>query len=804
MDDIADQTLQEIMSDYAKAGGNIQDKDKMQRYYYYITNGVDTQHVADMEEEWLSNVLRLIPSRLKALQSSVYQLSAEMREDYHMSVKKAIVDFVLKDPRQKNEYGSQQSDRPEDFLNIRVSTPSWQMAFRDSTDIIRSTLFITNPSIMEILEVWNRYKDTRLIEIQPILTKGGSFDLRSFKSLISQKLEKAHEKLLTTWYPAILNVFYQGSKRNEWSSIPNDRMEAFFRTIALVLGDQLRQIVRDSLKDFISLFDPMVAANNPNLPSNARSVTFSIRMILEDTKIKFDPPTQEIQTVIEALMDSLLVAADRIPKVETQLFASGQAATSNSRVGMNPVKPEQCVRVAFEATFPQLVESSRKTLRANLAKLLNAPYVYMTEFDKHKALIGKASEVDVTEFLSVENTQEKMMEEVKKYRHQATNMIQSAYPFFVYFPLVELHCSDFIRDLADRAMSLANRILEKMAMDYHAANNTLIMAFEEMAKKITTMPANVEDMVSLQKYIDQTRSVSMKTLEDAVEEAKKKLNFMITYSELKREDFEMNTVLFTWPQKIGPIFTEGESNLLKSRAANQDDLKSRKDKLMAELEGYGKQIEEYFSYGDYSEINKYLKAAQKLQSRLDSVAERIGAFNHEEELFGWEVTRFTGLGTAMEGLSPFLTLYQTSVDFQRSYHTWMTGSFLKLEPESVENEVTTMWRNIYKLTLTFAPESAPYEFAQITKEQIERFKVHIPLISTLCNPGLRDRHWKDISQVVGFRFQPDETTSFRQCLSGTSDSIWTRWKPFLPSQPRSFRLKKLCTRCTANGRTLSL
>eukprot|EP00842_Homolaphlyctis_polyrhiza_P003265 jgi/Hompol1/393/HPOL_001324-RA len=798
--DYSNSSLEDLMDDIAK-NNNIQDKDKMQRYYYYITNGVDTQHVAEMEEKWLSNVLRLIPVRLKALQPSVQQLSAEMREDYHMSVKKAIgtvdyillnhqletrIDFVLKDPRQKNEYGANETDKEEEFLKlskqfmvlttslssieylrIRVSTPTWQIAFRESVEIIRTSLFTTNPSVLEILDVWSKFKDTRLIEIQPLLTKGAPFELRAFKSAILQRLEKSHEKLLTTWYPAILNVFYQGSKRNEWSSIPNDRMEAFFRTISLILGDQLRYIVRESLREFTSLFEMNVApvANSDNgVPPGSRPIMFTIRMILEDTKIKFDPPTSEIQSVIESLMDTLLCAADRIPKVETQLFASGQAATANSRIGMNPVKPEQCIRVAFESTFPRLVEQTRTALRANLTKLLSAPYTYLSEFDKHKPLISKASDVDVTEFLSNENSQEKMMEEVKKYRFQANNMIFSAYPFTVHFPLVDLQCGDFIRDLADRALGLANRVLEKMAVDYHSANAHLISQFEEMAKKITTMPSNVDEMVNLQKYIDTSRNTSMKALEEAVDEAKKKLNFMITYSELKKEDFDMNTVLFTWPQKIGPIFTDGESNLLKSRVLNQDDLRSRKEKLMAELESYSKQIEEYFSFSDYSEINKYLKSAQKLQSRLDSVAERIAAFNHEEELFGWEITKFTMLSTAMEGLSPFLTLYQTSIDFQRSYHTWMTGSFLKLEPETIENDVTTMWRNIYKLSLTFQAESAPYEFAQITKEQIERFKVHLPLISTLCNPGLRDRHWKDISQIVGFRFQPDEATSLSAVL----------------------------------------
>jgi dynein heavy chain len=43
-----------------------------------------------MEDEWLSNILKLVPSNLKKRTASVANLSSEMKEDYHISVKKAI------------------------------------------------------------------------------------------------------------------------------------------------------------------------------------------------------------------------------------------------------------------------------------------------------------------------------------------------------------------------------------------------------------------------------------------------------------------------------------------------------------------------------------------------------------------------------------------------------------------------------------------------------------------------------------------------------------------------------------------
>ena len=62
-----------------------------QRYLYYINNGIDTDHVAPLEGEWLEHVLDKISPALKAYcPPSVERLSEEMREDYLLGVKKSI------------------------------------------------------------------------------------------------------------------------------------------------------------------------------------------------------------------------------------------------------------------------------------------------------------------------------------------------------------------------------------------------------------------------------------------------------------------------------------------------------------------------------------------------------------------------------------------------------------------------------------------------------------------------------------------------------------------------------------------
>jgi hypothetical protein len=54
-----------------------------------------------------------------------------------------------------------------------------------------------NPTIAAIIDTCCRFQDIRLFEMDAVLLKGSSFELRSFKTLMSQRLEKAHEKIMT-------------------------------------------------------------------------------------------------------------------------------------------------------------------------------------------------------------------------------------------------------------------------------------------------------------------------------------------------------------------------------------------------------------------------------------------------------------------------------------------------------------------------------------------------------------------------------------------------------------------------------
>lgn len=71
-----------------------------------------------------------------------------------------------------------------------------------------------------------------------------------------------------------------------------------------------------------------------------------------------------------------------------------------------------------------------------------------------------------------------------------------------------------------------------------------------------------------------------------------------------------------------------------------------------------------------------------------------------------------------------------------------------LDAEQISDEVEDMWKLMYKLSKVFQDQPGPRKVADTVRSRIDKFRLYIPLLLTICNPGLRERHWKQ----VGFKY----------------------------------------------------
>lgn len=66
-------------------------------------------------------------------------------------------------------------------------------------------------------------------------------------------------------------------------------------------------------------------------------------------------------------------------------------------------------------------------------------------------------------------------------------------------------------------------------------------------------------------------------------------------------------------------------------------------------------------------MNRYLKKAEGLSTRLEEAAEKIEGFNQEEDAFDWSRSQYPLRGKVVKTLEPYLNLYKTIVEFQTKH-----------------------------------------------------------------------------------------------------------------------------------------
>lgn len=98
-------------------------------------------------------------------------------------------------------------------------------------------------------------------------------------------------------------------------------------------------------------------------------------------------------------------------------------------------------------------------------------------------------------------------------------------------------------------------------------------------------------------FLTQSMETTIFKLEYKIADAKKRLMFLLDYSEMPAEDIKLNSTVFFWPELVMQILDKNQVRLQALREKTEDKLKDRLVKYDEKLKELLKRVEAYKTIG---------------------------------------------------------------------------------------------------------------------------------------------------------------------------------------------------------------
>lgn len=712
----------------------------LKRYYYYIEKGTDSRMIAPLEDEqfikFYSHIAEkyISNSQLKNLSKS---LNDEIKLSYEYAMRKAIVDYVLLNQEERVRVKIEWIPRSFHFKTIRAPIP-WHEAYSDMSHWLLVNLHNVNIINVHLQQLWyDSYIKTRFISLEDLNNANLPLYPHDFEQYITAKCLKQRELLEKKWIPECAKLILE--LKDFWKHlVPQSEDESldmpmrFFAAIASEMSNQLRDLVFDSLHEFVLFLEQYKDGNyfdTYNELGFVRKSALSIKLYADDPKIEFEPGFSKIEEMILNCISCIVESAKNLPRVEVELFPFSEY----KKFYLRSVRPDEKLVEIYTQRAKQVLESNKV-----------GPHKYLDVYKKYTEFLTLKAEQDVSAFLKDQHELDEFEMQIKNYTKIRDEITLSRLTAPLNFYCLESH--DLHEDLRNRVGRLKERLVTYCVEQNRDANRILCKQYEEISDKVSKQPATTAELVEIVEFLSKSNETTIYQLLTKVGEAKERLMFLLDFSIMPIDDLKLNSQVFFWPELIIQKLETNQTRLQGIREKREEKLRDQIQRFDEKLKEMMKRVETYKQIGDRDlpDAAKHVNILNEISKTIEDYRNELEQINKEEQLFGWEQSEFPMLQNIVTLKDPYAKLWNTYYSFQQKDSQWLKGPFLGLNAEEIGEEVKSMWNTMHKLQKSFADAINPRKVADFTKHKIDKFRNYLPILQVICNPGLKDRHWKQV------------------------------------------------------------
>ncbi|KAK9309948.1 hypothetical protein QLX08_000576 [Tetragonisca angustula] len=292
----------------------------------------------------------------------------------------------------------------------------------------------------------------------------------------------------------------------------------------------------------------------------------------------------------------------------------------------------------------------------------------------------------------------------------------------------------------------------------------ILEEYRQMRYRLREVPQSIEHIFEIRDWME-TIPLRVQNLEEKMD--KLKLDFDVLDSflwNISDDDFQAKWEVIGSPLQIENQVKETNERLVEEqekfyKIQLQDEvlLQEKIDTLVSNVANIALQT-------DILRIHETALDVKRIWKAMVDCREMGLLLNERQKLFGMKVVPFEHLHKLMRDFEPYRNLWLTASDWLKWYDIWMDNPLMNVDGSQIDILVADMYRVMTRAIRTFQEFPKVQAIAIAIKEQIDEFKPYISLIQALREPGMKDRHFEQLSAQTGIQMALKPAITFKSLL----------------------------------------
>ena len=315
-----------------------------------------------------------------------------------------------------------------------------------------------------------------------------------------------------------------------------------------------------------------------------------------------------------------------------------------------------------------------------------------------------------------------------------------------------VNCKDVRDTLLSKHEKIRELELALLNRKSQEIKSSVFKQIEEMKNGITKQSKNIEELVDVEKYIEDVPSL-LESIKGEIENCLEIYKILDEFlQKIQYIDLRTRFMLIQSTTDISNTITSAKTLITKQRERFLANLLENQTALNEDIKNLENQINALKKYKTIDQLNDAAKLANTCQKILTDCQDRAKLCNSREVNFNRDQTDYSHLTQMAKEFQPFYLIWTSIDEFEKKSEEFKKIPLDQLHGLDVEEMNDNVKKHLIQSIKTLKDMDGYGELIKTAEEERDRsreFEKIADLAVSLTTKGLQERHWEELKNQTG-------------------------------------------------------